>query len=153
MSYFWQPTAKGRRRSWTDPTAECGGVNPPNQEWSPEGGQLPVFTHCSGSSCSRAGAKRIDLHSFGLQGEAERGILTTGHPRISIHSAQACALERSLQCRCSSDNTTRETAVTSYKPRMDWRKLGCYGLSPTVGGIIVSHWSANATLSWAAPSQ
>jgi len=32
--------------------------------------------------------------------EAERGILTTGHPRISIHFAQACALERSLQCRC-----------------------------------------------------
>ncbi len=80
-------------------------------------------------------------------GEAERGILMTGHPRISTHFAQACALERSLQCRCSSDNTTQETAVTSYKPRVDWRKLGHYGLSLTVGGIIVSNWSANA---WAA---
>ena len=36
-------------------------------------------------------------------GEAERGVLSTGQPRISTHSAQACALERSLQCRCSSD--------------------------------------------------
>ena len=25
----------------------------------------------------------------------------TGHPKISIYTAQACALERSLQCRCS----------------------------------------------------
>ncbi len=37
MSCFWQPTAKGQRRSWTDPMAECEGVNPPNQEWNPEG--------------------------------------------------------------------------------------------------------------------
>ncbi len=84
-------------------------------------------------------------------GEAERWILTTGHPRISIHSAQACALDKSLQCRCSSDNTTQETAVTSYKPRVDWHKLGRYGLSPTVGGIIVSHWSANASLKLGSP--
>ena len=27
-------------------------------------------------------------------GEAERGVLSTGQPRISTHSAQACALER-----------------------------------------------------------
>ena len=32
-----QPTARGRRRS-EDPTAMCRGVNPSNQEWSPEGG-------------------------------------------------------------------------------------------------------------------
>ena len=29
--------------------------------------------------------------------KAERGILMTGHPRISIYSAQASALERPLQ--------------------------------------------------------
>ena len=46
-------------------------------------------------------------------GEAERGILTTGQPRISIHFAQACALERSLQCRCFSDRNN--TGGSSYE--------------------------------------
>ncbi len=36
----------------------------------------------------------------------------TEHPRISLHSALACSLERSLQFRRPSDNTTREKAVT-----------------------------------------
>ncbi|KAK3875478.1 hypothetical protein Pcinc_019653 [Petrolisthes cinctipes] len=37
---------------------------------------------------------------LGYISKAERGIAGTGHTRISIYLAQACALERSLQCHC-----------------------------------------------------
>lgn len=89
MSCFWQPMAKGRSRSWTDPTAECGGVNPSNQEWSPEGGQFPVFTHCSAAPTAKLVPNVLLCIPLDYIGGAERGILMTGHPRISIHSAQA----------------------------------------------------------------
>ena len=54
----------------------------------------------SGNSCSLADANCIGP-SFPLDptSKAERGVLSTGHPRSSISSALACALERSLQCR------------------------------------------------------
>ena len=45
--------------------------------------------------------------------EAEREVLTTGQPRIFIHIAQACALERSLQCRYLSDRNN--TGDSSYE--------------------------------------
>ena len=84
-------------------------------------------------------------------GEAERGILMHGQHSISISPAQACALERSLQLHCTSEEPTREVAVTGYKSTLDWRRAGRHGLSSTVGGIIAPHWSATARLKLGSP--
>ena len=63
-------------------------------------------------------------------------------------------LERPLQLRQSNDvDTTQEAADTGHKSLQigvtQWRQ----GLLPLVGETIMSHWTANARLSWAAPSQ
>ncbi len=92
--------------------AECGGVNPPNQESQKADSCLYSRTVPAAPAAELVPNVLLCI-PLDYIGEAERGILTTGHPRISIHSAQACTLERSLQCRYSSNNTTRETAVTS----------------------------------------
>ncbi len=73
--------------------AECEGVNPPNQEWNPEGLYSRTVPAAPATELVPNVLLCIPLDYIG---EAERGILMTGHPRISIHSAQACALERSL---------------------------------------------------------
>ncbi|KAK3873757.1 hypothetical protein Pcinc_021264 [Petrolisthes cinctipes] len=81
--------------------AKCKGVNPPNQEWSPEGGRLPVHKHRSGNSCSQPGAKRIALLSFGLHQQGREGDLDNWASQdLHTHRPGFCALERSLQCRC-----------------------------------------------------
>ena len=84
-------------------------------------------------------------------GNAERGILATGQSRISISPAQACTWRGHFSVAVTATKPTRETAVTSYKSRAYWRKLGRYGSSPSVGGTIASHWSTTARLKLGSP--
>lgn len=130
--------------------AECGEVNPQIRSEAPKVDRCLYSRTVPAAQAAKLvpNVLRIPIDYIS---EAERVISATGHPRISIHSAQACALERSRQYRCSNNNTAREMAVTSYKPRVDWRKLGRYGLSPTMGGIIVSHWATNTCLKLGSP--
>ena len=73
--------------------------------------------------------------------KAERVILTTGLPRISIHSAQALRPgEVTSVPPLKVAETTREVAVTSDKPFPIGVGYGRYGLPLTVGGTVVSHW-------------
>ena len=70
-------------------------------------------------------------------GEAERGILSSGQYRISIHFAQACALERSLNClssQCQKQHGRQQLRVISPYQQ---RRIGRYGLPPTARGTIV----------------
>ena len=130
-------------RSESDPTAKCRGVNPSNQEWRPVGGsedtvnwnrQLLQPTWC-----------QMYCYAFlWTTPERPRGGFRATQFLHTI--AQACALERLLQCRCISDRPTR-----SYKSWAHWRKLGRYGLFPTVGGAITPHWSAIARLKQGSP--
>ena len=83
--------------------------------------------------------------------KAERGILTTGHPRISISPAQACTWRCYSSVAVPATKPIRETTVTSSKPRAHWRKLGRYRSSSAVGGIIASHWSTTARLKLGSP--
>ena len=83
--------------------------------------------------------------------KAKRGILMHGQHSISISLAQACALERSFQLHCTSEEPTRKVAVTGYKSTLDWRRVGRHKLSSTVGGIIAPHWSATARLKLGSP--
>ena len=91
------------------------------------------------------------MHSFGPHQRGREGGSDVRATQFLHTIAQACALERLLQCRCISDRPTRETTVTSYKSWAHWRKLGRYGLFPTVGGAITPHWSAIARLKLGSP--
>ena len=66
--------------------------------------------HLLGNSCSRAGTRLywLAISARASVSKAERGILKIGHLRNSIVYAQACALERSLRCCCSSDRNNME---------------------------------------------
>lgn len=83
-----------------------------NLEWSPYGSWLNTATP-SGNSCSCPDINCISSSfPLDLASKAKRGILMTVHPRISITFAQACALERSLQCRFPSNKNN--TGDSSY---------------------------------------
>ena len=82
---------------------------------------------------------------------AERGTVGTGWTAFSIYPHPGPCPETKLQCRSTRLNQTRGTLVTSYKSKADWRKLGRYGLSLTVGEVLASHWSATARLKLGSP--
>ena len=68
--------------------------------------------------------------------EFEREILT-GQPRISIHLAQAMRPEDVIAVLLFiASEKTREAAVEGLQIQSDWRMLGCYGFSSTVGKVI-----------------
>ena len=48
-------------------------------------------------------------------------------------------------------NTRRGATDTDYKPSLDWRRVRRQGLLPTVGEILVSHWTAIAHLKLGSP--
>ena len=62
-------------------------------------------------------------------------------------------VERTLHLPFAASNTTREASVTCIKSVLNWRRAKRQGMPLTVGGIIASHWVANARLKLAAPSQ
>ena len=72
------------------------GVNPDiNQEWGPSGGWMPTLTSfrqlLQPSWCQTYRSAFLWTTSV-----RPRGIPSPGHPRISVHFAQACTPERSL---------------------------------------------------------
>ena len=83
--------------------------------------------------------------------KAERGTAETGWPAFSIYLHPGPFPEMQLQCRSTRLKQTGETTVTTDKPQAYWRKLGRYGLSPTVGEIIASQWSDTARLKLGSP--
>ena len=61
-------------------------------------------------------------------------------------------LERTLQlCHLYGVDSTREATDTGYKPSLNWHRVWCQGLLPTVGEIFVSHWTATACLKLGSP--
>ncbi|KAF2361406.1 Galactose-binding domain-like [Trinorchestia longiramus] len=59
-------------------------------------------------------------------GEAKREVLTTMEPRISIYYVQACALERSLQCRCPSSRNRRHAGTeTEHSSNTEFMSNTC----------------------------
>ena len=79
--------------------------------------------------------------------EAKRGTLITGQLRVSIKICPGtCPGEVTSVSLLAVAESTRDAAVTSDKPTPIGVGYGCYGLHPTVGGIIVSHCSATAHL-------
>ena len=129
----------------------CRGVNPSNQEWSPEGRpacsahwlrQLlqPTWcqTYCSAFLWTTPARPRGGSCRLGNPGSPHTP------PRLAPWRGHSSATVPATE-------TTRETADTGYKPRAYWRELGRQGLSPTVGGIFASHWSAIARLKLGSP--
>ena len=61
-------------------------------------------------------------------------------------------LERTLQlCHLYGVDSTREATDTSYKPSLNWHRVQHQGLLPTVGEILVSHWTATTCLKLGSP--
>jgi hypothetical protein len=81
----------------------------------------------------------------------ERGILLFGQRKISIPSAQASALEKSLQSHLTVGAQHGRQQLRVISPRSNWRRVGRHGLSSTVGGAIASHWSITARLKPGSP--
>ena len=100
-----QPTTKGRRRSRVDPTVKCRRVKPFKSGVEPRRRTSAYYSLTLATSAANPVPNVLLCIPLDFTGKAERRVLTTGHPRISIHLAQACALERSFQCRCPSDRT------------------------------------------------
>ena len=70
--------------------------------------------------------------------EEERGILVTGQPRISIYFAQAAPWRGHSSLTFTGEEQEHgRQQFTSDKSLLDWRRVERYGLSSTVGGIIV----------------
>ena len=78
-------------------------------------------------------------------GAVERGALLSGQRKVSKDIRPGQRSGEVTPVSPFSESTTRRTAVTSYKSALDWRRVGRYGLPSTVGGVIVSHWSATWT--------
>ncbi|XP_076469990.1 uncharacterized protein LOC143300280 [Babylonia areolata] len=103
-------------------TGKASGVNP--EENSGVGAPKAVG-RCTDFLPAAPAAKLVPNVSLCVPsdyiGEAERGILTTGQPRISINFAQAHALERSLQCRCPQrqEEHGRKTAIIDRELNID----------------------------------
>ncbi|KAI0238130.1 Endothelin-converting enzyme 1 [Lamellibrachia satsuma] len=121
------------------PKVQCAG---------PTGVWTHPSAHCSNSylwansSCSLTCAKCAALHSFGPQeGDSDYCATQDLIFRPSLHPGEDISVSLI-------SSTTREAAVTNYEP--DSTGIG-NGLSPSVGGIIMSHWSAIVRLKLGSP--
>ena len=82
--------------------AKARGVNlKENKEWSPSGGANDLLDAVPATPAANLVPNVVFYIPLEHTSKAERGILVTGLPRISILIAQACTLERSLQRCCT----------------------------------------------------
>ena len=120
-------------------------------EWSPAGSPTHIFWLLA----TPAAALAPTGSALRLPATPRGGSWNLGNPGFPYHKlppAQAFAPDEATPVLLYKQlEKTRETSVTSYKSRAYWRKLGRYGLSPTVGGIIAFHWSATARLKLGSP--
>ena len=103
--------------------------------------------HHSGSSSSKCNA----MHSLGFRRWGrEGGPGVWAAQGLHIFSPRP-APWRGHSSLVTGESTMRKTAVTSDKSLLNWHRVWRYGLSSTMGGIIVSHWSAIARLKPGSP--
>ena len=82
--------------------AKARGVNlKQKKEWSPSGGASDLLNVVPATPAANLVPNVVFYIPLEHTSKAERGILVTGLPRISILTAQACTLKRSLQCYCT----------------------------------------------------
>ena len=82
--------------------ANARGVNlKQNKEWSPSGRASDLLDTVPATPAANLVPNVVFYIPLEHTSKAERGILVTGLPRISILIAQACTLERSLQRCCT----------------------------------------------------
>ena len=105
-----------------------------------------------GSSCSQSGSKCSALRSLGPRRCGREGDLVVWASQgLHTHLPRLAPWRGHSSLTVFGESTTRKTAVTSDKSLLNWRRVGRYGLSSTVGGIFVSHWSAIARLQLGSP--
>ena len=100
-----------------------------NPEWSPAGGWWNIVKP-SGNSCSCAGTDCIGSpFPSDPASNAERGILATGHTRISIPSAQACTWRGHSSFADQRRHNTESSRLPVISPGSFGVELGARGCS------------------------
>ena len=109
----------------------------------------------SGNLCDTVGAQNVPALycSFGpiFSVDWRGGICWTGNHISSLTICPGLCPGEVTSALPRSIEPTREAAIISYKPALDWHRVWHHGLLPMVGEILRTHWIATTRLNLGSP--